>query len=144
MSTDTNRTESNKAAARRLYEEVVNNGRLELLDDLIDSDADDETRARAGWSAGRDGFRQHVVWLREAVGDLKTTVTDLVAEDDRVVVFWRIEGIHKGDVFGVPATGRPIDGTSISWITFHDGRIVSYDVLPDRLTILRQIGGVPV
>ncbi|KJE19784.1 putative ester cyclase [Frankia torreyi] len=134
--------EANKEIARRLYEEVVNYGKAELLETFVADDGDDATRQHAGWSIGRAGFREHLEWLRSAVPDVRTTVTDLVAEDDRVVVYWRIEGTHQGELFGAPATGKPIDATSISLITFRDGQIVNYTVLPDRLTILRQVGAI--
>ncbi|WP_018505897.1 ester cyclase [Parafrankia discariae] len=137
-------TEANKDIARRLYEDVVNQGKVELLETFVADDADDATRRHAGWSIGRAGFREHVEWLRASVPDVRSTVTELVAEDNRVVVFWRIEGTHQGELFGAPATGRRIDATSVSLITFRDGQIVNYSVLPDRLTILRQVGAVAV
>jgi predicted ester cyclase len=133
-------TSANKAAARRLYEEVVNQGRLEVLDELVAEDGLD--RPGAGrWAAGREGFRQHVIWLRETVGEATTTVTDLIAEGDRVVVFWRLEGTHRGTLFGATATGRRVSGDSISWLTFHNGLIVEYGVLPDRQQFLRDLAG---
>jgi len=129
-------TDVNKEIARRLYEEVISQHRPELLEDLVAEDAVDETTA----VAGREGFRQHVRGVWETVANVKATVTDLVAEGDRVVVFWRIEGIHAGPLFGAPPSGRAFAGHSISWITFRDGQIIRYNVLPDRLGILQQIG----
>jgi predicted ester cyclase len=131
-----------KDIARRLYEEVVNLGKSELLDTFVAEGGDDTTRAHAGWSSGRAGFREHLEWLRASVPDVHATVTDILAEGDRVVVFWRIEGTHHGELFGVPPTGRRIDATSISLLTFRAGQIINYSVLPDRLTILRQVGAV--
>ncbi|MCM3884778.1 ester cyclase [Frankia sp. R82] len=131
-----------KDIARRLYEEVVNEGRLELLETFIADDGDDTTRARAGWSNGRAGFVEHVQWLRTAVPDVRTTVTEVVAEGNKVVVYWQIEGTQRGELFGVAPTGRRIDATSVSLVTFRNGQVVNYSVLPDRLTILRQLGAV--
>lgn len=141
MSTNAS-NEANKTAARRLYEEVINQGRLDVLDEIVAEDGHD--RAGAGrWATGREGFRQHITWLRETIGEATTTVTDLIAEADRVVVFWRLDGIHRGTLFGAPATGRPVSGDSISWLTFHNGQIVEYGVLPDRQQFLRQIEQSP-
>ncbi|CAO5166603.1 putative ester cyclase [Frankia sp. AiPs1] len=131
-----------KDIARRIYEEVVNHGRVDLLETFIADDGDDTTRARSGWSSGRDGFVEHVQWLRTAVPDVRTTVTDLLAEGNRVVVYWRIEGTQRGELFGVAPTGRRIDATSISLFTFRNGQVINYSVQPDRLTILRQLGAV--
>ena len=99
--------------------------------------------AYSGGSGDRDDFRQHALWLWESVQDVKTTVTDLVAEGDRVVAYWRIEGIHRGTIFGVPGTGKPFTGNSISTITFRGGKVVRYTVLPDRLGIIKQLSDEP-
>jgi steroid delta-isomerase-like uncharacterized protein len=135
--------EANKDIARRYFEEFVNERRLDVLEELVAPDAVDETRAYSGGTGDRDDFRQHALWLWESVQDVKATITDLVAEDDRVVVYWRIEGIHQGTIFGVPGTGKAFTGNSISTITIQDGKVVRYTVLPDRLGIIKQIGGTP-
>jgi steroid delta-isomerase-like uncharacterized protein len=135
--------EANKDIARRYFEEFVNERRLDVLEELVAPDAVDETRAYSGGTGDRDDFRQHALWLWESVQDVKATITDLIAEDDRVVVYWRIEGIHQGTIFGVPGTGKAFTGNSISTITIQDGKVVRYTVLPDRLGIIKQIGGTP-
>jgi steroid delta-isomerase-like uncharacterized protein len=133
--------ENNKVLARRYFEEIVNERRLDILEDIVAEDAIDEARAFSGGSGNREDFRQHALWLWENVQDVKVTVTDLVAEDERVVVYWRIEGIHKGTIFGVPGTGKAFTGNSISTLTFQDGKVIRYTVLPDRLGIIEQLGG---
>ncbi|WP_235949499.1 hypothetical protein [Candidatus Frankia alpina] len=53
--------EANKEIARRLYEEVVNYGKAELLETFVGDDGDDGddgTRQRASRSIGRAGFRE--------------------------------------------------------------------------------------
>ena len=114
-----------------------------MLEEIVAPDAVDETRAYSGGSGDRDDFRQHMLWLWEAVQDVKTTITDLVAEGDRVVVYWRIEGIHRGTIFGVPGTGKAFSGDCISTITIRNDKVVRYAVLPDRLGIIKQLGGTP-
>lgn len=133
--------EVNKEVARRYFEQFVNERRLDVLEEIVAEDAVDETRAFSGGSGSREDFRQHALWLWESVQDVKATITDLVAEGDRVVVYWRIEGIHRGTVFGVPGSGRAFTGNSISTITIQDGRVVRYTVLPDRLGIIKQLEG---
>jgi steroid delta-isomerase-like uncharacterized protein len=135
--------EANKDIARRYFEEFVNERRLDVLEEIVAADAIDETRAYSGGTGDRDDFRQHALWLWESVQDVKATITDLIAEGDRVVVYWRIEGIHQGTIFGVPGTGKAFTGNSISKITIQDGKVVRYTVLPDRLGIIKQIGGTP-
>ena len=127
--------EINKSVARRLYEEVISQHRLELLEEIAAADMVDETSD----TPGREGFYKHVLWFIETVDQVRATVTDMVAEGDRVVVFWTAEGIQRGLLFGVPPSGRPFTGEAISWMTFRDGQIVRYNVLPDRLGVIEQL-----
>ncbi|MCW2890503.1 MAG: hypothetical protein JWL58_7365 [Streptosporangiaceae bacterium] len=134
-------TERNKEIARRFYAELVTGPAPELLEEFVAHDAVDETAGGVG-PGGIEDFRNHLTWIKESAGDVKATVTDAVAEGDRVVAFWRIEGTHRGDLFGLPATGKPFAGHSISTLTFRDGKVVRYAVLPDRLGIIQQLGGL--
>jgi steroid delta-isomerase-like uncharacterized protein len=131
--------DDNKAVARRYFEEFVGQRRLEVADELIAEDAADETRVGVGGTGTLEDFREHVSWLWENVKDVVITVEDLVAEGDRVIVFWRMDGVHQGTIFGVPGTGKRFSGRSISWLTVADGRVVRYNVLPDRLGIVQQL-----
>ncbi|MFE2417068.1 ester cyclase [Streptomyces hokutonensis] len=134
-----NETERNKAVARRYFEEFVDGRRLDVLDEIVAADATDETRVGAGGTGTREHFREHAEWLWGNVEDVHVSVSDLLAEGDRVIVFWTIEGLHTGTIFGVPATGKPFTGQSISWLTVREGRIVRYNVLADRLGIVQQL-----
>ncbi|MEU1729799.1 ester cyclase [Streptosporangium sp. NPDC020145] len=131
-------TETNRAVARRFYEEVVSKGRLEVLDEIVAEDGTDAAGPALG-GGGSAGFVQHITWLRQAVEGVTATVTDTVAENDRVVVYWTIEGVQRGEVFGAPPSGRRFVGQSISTIRFRDGQIIEYEVLPDRLGIVQQL-----
>ncbi|QMU77009.1 ester cyclase [Streptacidiphilus sp. PB12-B1b] len=132
-------TEANKRVARRYFEELVNGQRIEVLAEVVAADAADETRVGVGGSGTRADFQEHVEWLWKSVKELEVTVDDLVAEGDRVIVFWTIAGIHEGTVFGVEGTGRRFRGRSISSLTVRDGQVVRYNVLPDRLGIVQQL-----
>ena len=82
-----------------------------------------------------------MTWLRSAVGDLRATVTDLVAEDDRVGVFWRIEGVHRGTLFGVPPTGRHVWWHCMPLFTFDGDRVRDLWVLGDIHGLIRRLKG---
>lgn len=133
-----NQIETNKFLARRFFEEIVSGGKLALIDEIISQDAIDRTQK----TPGRDGFRQHVNWFRAAFPDQKITINDLISEEDRVVVYWTIEGTHQGEFWGVQPTGRKVSGRAISLITVKKGQIVEYSVRPDSLGILIQLGSL--
>ena len=45
--------------------------------------------------------------LHEAFSDQRWEIHDVVEEDDLVVLRCTHSGVHTGDFFGLPATGRP-------------------------------------
>ncbi|SEL82521.1 ester cyclase [Streptacidiphilus jiangxiensis] len=139
----TEQLDRNKTVARRYFEDFVNGRSLDALAEIVAADAADETRVGVGGSGTREDFRLHAEWLWNSVEDLQVTVDDLVAEGDgdRVIVFWTIKGVHTGTIFGVPGTGRAFSGRSISTVTVRDGKVVRYNVLPDRLGIVSQLTG---
>jgi predicted ester cyclase len=44
----------------------------------------------------------------EALPDLTASEQDIVAEGDTVAVRYIVEATHKGDLLGIPATGRRV------------------------------------
>jgi steroid delta-isomerase-like uncharacterized protein len=67
----------------------------------------------------------------------------MIAEDDRVAWRWRMHGTHRGELMGIPATGRE---TTTSGITIHrirDGKIAEAETVWDQLGLLQQLGVVP-
>ena len=129
---------TNKLLASRFFDEIIGSGKLALIDEIISSDAIDRTQS----APGRDGFRQHVNWFRSAFPDLKITISNLISEGERVVVYWTIEGTQQGEFWGIQPTGRKVSGGAISVITVKEGQITEYNVMPDRLGILIQLGSL--
>jgi len=78
-------SEQNKEIVRRFYEEVENQGRLELIDELVDPNFRDVYNL--GFPVpvrGVDGVRQLVTTLRSR-GDFHLNIEELIAEGDKVV-----------------------------------------------------------
>ena len=88
----------NKRTVRRLYEEVGNEGRLEVLDEIAWPDHV-EHYPFPGQTQGVEGLKQRVSMVRAAFNP-KFTIEHLVAEDDKVAVMWSNRGAHVGDWFG--------------------------------------------
>ena len=58
-----------------------------------------------------------------AFPDLKVTTDFLVAEGDKVVHHWTATGTHKGELVGIPATGKQIEMTGIAIVRIAGGKI---------------------
>jgi predicted ester cyclase len=96
-------SEQNKQNARRIFEEVMNRGNLQLVNELV---ADDyRLREPEGLPAGREGMLTLVQAYRTAFPDLRTTVEEMIAEGDTVAVRWSGTGTQSGTFMGRPPSG---------------------------------------
>lgn len=131
---------SNKEIYRRFCEEVVNGGNSELAKELLDPVVVShsplpEQRPGAG------GFIESLTAMRVAFPDLNAAVTHLVAEDDHVAARLEVSATHRGDFFGIRATGRKIRYEEQVFVRFAGGRIIEHWSVADGLSILQQLGG---
>jgi len=127
-----------KAVVRRWIEEVWTQQNLDLVDKIFAP-----SYTVNGHHVGPEGVRAAVQQLHVAFGAPTVLVEDLLGEDDRVVLRWRIQGRHDGDLFGIPATGRPVELTGTNIYRLTDGLIVENWENVDVLATLRQLGVTP-
>lgn len=78
--------------------------------------------------------------LRIAVPDRREDVDIVMADGDMVAVRYRIKGTHKGNLYGIPATGEKIDIDSAAIFWLADGKITKSWFMADEVGLLRQIG----
>jgi steroid delta-isomerase-like uncharacterized protein len=93
------------------------------------------------------GTDEIVAFFRElfqAVPDLETTVTRVVAGETQAAVEWRMTGHFTGGPFqGVDPTGRRVDMRGFDLFEIEDGQIVGNTAYYDGMTFARQIGLMP-
>ena len=77
-------------------DEDVARGRLELIEELSDSDMVDEANQAFRGPPGRAGLVAHVKGFRRNIGDLGVTVERIVAGDNSVVAWWSFTGLLTG------------------------------------------------
>jgi SnoaL-like polyketide cyclase len=120
--------EANKATVRRLIHEVLNGGRLDLIDQLY---APELAPAAKRWIAP----------FRASFPDVHMEVIDLIAEDAKVVGRFTCSATHTGTWRGYPATGRRFDHIDeVSIFRLREGRIVAVWSLEDTLARMEQLG----
>ncbi len=134
-------TEDNKALNRRFVEEVINQGNIEAIDELIDPGVVDHA-ALPGFPTGREGAKQFFAMMRSAFPDLHLTIEDMIAEGDKVVMRSTWSGTHQGEFMGIPATGRRVTVSAIDISRVADGRIVEHWEQSDALGLMQQLGVV--
>jgi len=59
-----------------------------------------------------------------ALEDLKLEIKDMIGEGDKVAAIITVTGTHKGELSGVPPSGKPVSITSISIYRVADGKVV--------------------
>jgi steroid delta-isomerase-like uncharacterized protein len=110
------------ALARRWFEEVWNQRRVETIDDLVLPES--ECHTGSGMLRGPHAFRTRVYEpFVAAFPDLAVQVVGTVEEGDQVVVRWTATGTHTGPGLGFPASGRSIFIRGMTWIRFAHGRM---------------------
>ena len=133
--------EANKAVARR-YLEAFDTGDPAILDEVLAPDFVYRS-AGPGEPTDREGQKQVVAAFGTAFPDGQSTVEDLIAEGNTVVLRWTFTGTHQGDFFGIPPTGRSVTVRGIDWYHLEGGQITEiWDVI-DEVGLLTQLGVLP-
>jgi predicted SnoaL-like aldol condensation-catalyzing enzyme len=78
-------TEENKAAQRRIIDEVINGKDLDLADDLF-SEGHTLYPESSGVGRGPEGMKQAIAGLHEEFPDIHVEIEDILAEGDMVAV----------------------------------------------------------
>lgn len=121
----------------RYFNDVVGNGDLELINELVHPQAKDLS---GDWPAGREGFRQHMSSFHSAFDITSVTVDRIITDGKHAAVYWRVKGRHIGRAFGIEPGGKEIENSAISTLRFLDGKISEYKVMFDMLNFLAQAG----
>jgi predicted ester cyclase len=135
--------EQNKAVFRRLMDEIFNDGKLDLIEEVISPDwvNIDPTLPPL---RGHEGARQLVTLWRNGFPGFTIEIEDMVAEGDKVAARFSFTGKHTGEFLGIPPTGKDVHGTGTGIFRFENGKDVEHQVNFDALGVLQQLGVVPV
>ena len=137
-------TETNKALSRRYLEEVFNQGKLNVLDEIIASDhVNTGPGTLPGLPVGPEGDKQLVTMYRNAFPDIHFTIDEQIAEGDKVVTRWTGQGTHKGELLGIPATGKSSTVTGIAVDRIVNGKIAESWGIFDQFGMMQQLGVIP-
>lgn len=139
-------TEQNKTNFKRLYDEVFNQGNFDVADELIGPNVVEHQQQPgvAPDAAGPELVKQIARFFRSSFPDLHIAVDDLIAEGDRVAARLTIAGTHQGEMLGIPPTGKRVEVSSIDIIRFEDGKAAEHWGETDILSMMQQLGVVPV
>ena len=137
-----------KSVSRRFFEELWNERRLELADEVVAADCvTHQLKSAEGPTPsaprGSEALREHIRGWLAAFPDLTWEIQASVADGERVATLAVARGTHKGDWQGVPATGRRVVIQCAVVHRVRNGRIVEDWVVTEGLGVFQQLGLIP-
>lgn len=135
-------SKENKAIAKRIVQEIWNEGNLELAEEIIAPDYADNV-AGDGSSVGPEGFKKAVMGIRYAFPDFNITIDDMIAENDKVALVWTFVGTHKGELMGIAPTNKKVKFDGIYIYKFEDGKLMERSGKRDMFSLMKQLGVIP-
>ena len=120
--------EQNKLLVRRLVEDAVNSGNLDVLDEVAEG-------------AMAVAARRWIGPFRDSFPDFQMEILDLVADGEKVAAHFRCSGTHLGEWMGHPPTGRRFqDIDEIYIFRVSDGKLARAFGVEDNMRRVRQLG----
>ena len=134
--------ETRKVAERLIREVWSVDGDIDVADELL---ADDYViqgqQEESPWPPTKEGEMQQAAAFRSALG-IRSQVQDVLVDGDQAAVHWRTSGIHKGEFFGMPPTGKSFTIHGVSLLRVQDGKVVENRTIADMFSLMQQLGVV--
>ena len=128
--------EKNKAVAGRVFEEIFNQGKFQVADEIYAPEFVNHGMHR-DHSLQEDQAAVH--WEKQALPDLKITVDRMMAEGDLVTAVWTLRGTNTAAASPLPATGAKLELRGITVWRIVDGKICEEWTSFDTFLIIRQV-----
>jgi steroid delta-isomerase-like uncharacterized protein len=135
--------EQNKAVVRQFVEEVINQGNISLIDELLTSDFVEHEELPPGMPAGREATKAMFTMMRSAFPDTKATIEHLIAEGNEVALHITWTGTHEGEFMDIPPTGKSVSINGVDIFGIAEGKIAEHWGVTDMMTLMQQLGVVP-
>ena len=131
-------SEENKALARRFFHmfEFGDPGMVEeiVAVDYCNHDAPYPVNSSEAVKAG-------VTMFKNAFPDAQHKIAFQLAEGDKVVTRYTWSGTHRGEVYGIPATGKQVNWTATVTFRIADGKICEAWENRDLWGLMQQLAG---
>ena len=134
---------ANEKIVRRWFEEAWNQRRRATITELFAANGVAHGVSDTGGDIhGPAEFLPFYDRLCKAFPDIRVVVDDCFEAGDKVAARYSATLTHRGDYFGLRASGKGATVTGISFLRVANGQIVESWDSWDKLTLMHQIGGI--
>ena len=136
-------TEATKAVVHRFFEELINQGQLEVADEIYTADYANYLPGAPEPLRGAEAEKAYVAAWRGAFPDAVMTIEQLVVDGDTAAVRSTFRGTQRGEFNGIPPTGKAATMAVANFLRVRDGKIAENRPIFDALSLMQQLGVVP-
>ena len=136
--------DKNKQIIQTYFNEVWNNGNVDVLDELLSTDYVNHTPSTPNPPKGAKGLKLIVLAIRKGIPDLHYEIKEIIATKDRVVARVVMTGMQSDTLFGIPPTGKRIEVNQINIEKIENGKIVEHWRVTDELEMMKQLHVVQI
>ena len=137
LATSQDMLDTNKAIARRLFEEALSQSKWDVYLEIHATDFVAHSGTRTATLA--EDLASAKEW-RKAFPDATCSAEQLVAEGDSVTARWTCRGTNTGVGQGLPATGKAVVVHGITIFRVKEGKLAEEWGVIDTWGMLRQLG----
>lgn len=137
--------EENIIVVRRFFKEVIDEGNMDLLEELFSEDCIIHRPNALKPLIGHDGIRGVITRAHQEFTDISTEIYDIFGDKRRIACRLSHSGTFKEEIYKSPLGEYPTNGKSVTWdamavFHFREGRCSEEWVNRNELAILIQIG----
>jgi steroid delta-isomerase-like uncharacterized protein len=134
--------DDNKAIVERLERAFAAND-VQTIDEVCDPQLIDHNPV-PGLPPTLEGFKMAIGGYHQAFPDLEfADGPHVIVEGDTAATRWTAAGTHKGDMMGIPPTGKRIRVEGMNFYRLANGRITEVWTQFDGVGMLQQLGAMP-
>lgn len=138
---DSDRLCAERAAVETLYR-AFSDKNPDLVDNALAADWDDIPLA-PGQGPGPQGFKPVIEAVIRAFPDVHIAIHDLIQVPGRIGVRGEITGTHRGELFGIAPTGKPVRFRIHEFHALDGQRVTTTWHLEDWYGLFQQLGRFP-
>jgi len=138
----TTMAKDNAAIVREFADEVITRGKIEAAGKYFWEDMVEQV-PMPGQGPGLSGLQDAIRMMRTGFPDIVFSIVEQITEGDKVASRFEWTGTHRGEFFGIPATGRSVRVWGIVIDRLENGRVKDTRILMDTMGMMGQLVVLP-